>query len=190
MKMTPKHIVEASPEERRKFAVQFLGLDIEEGASDEAVYAKIEAAHDSETIFVMEEPEPADMAGAAPPPVDGARETPEARVDRQQGSLGRDDPRVEITINNEERDGEIYSRDKEVGVNGVVWLLQRGKRISIPLRVFLALEAAVKDSITHDKNTGEVHSTKVKSVPYNVHSLPSQQEIAEWRARVAGDFCP
>ena len=75
-------------------------------------------------------------------------------------------------------------------MNGVVWLLQRGKPLTIPYRVFEALEIAVKDSITHDKNTGDVHSTLVRTVPYQVLERPSDEEVAAWRARTDHLFCP
>lgn len=194
LKMQQKNILEATPAEIKAFAINFLGLDIDPGADDAAIFASVQQAHPGETIFVPldDADQPViDQAGDPPPRVEGSTQ-PEHGAQRQglAGSLGRDDPKVTILIHNEERDGEVYSRDKEVGVNGRVWLLQRGKEITIPYRVFLALESAVKDSITHNKSTGEVISTKVKSVPYNAINRPSSEEIDAWHKRVDQQFCP
>jgi len=202
MKMIQKLLLEATPAEIKLFATNFLGLDLEADDNDVTIYAKVEAAHPSETIFVPEDAETfaqADMIGLPPQRPAGAREpSPNSSDgDRMAGSFGRDDPKVTLTINNEDRGGEVYSRDVPVGVNGVVWLLQRNKPITVPYRVFAALELAVRDSITMDGQTGEVHHTAVRTVPYNVIDGPTRAEVAEWMARqdangasVNNTFCP
>lgn len=191
MKMQPIPILDATPDQRRSFATDFLGLDLETTDTDETIFAKImSATNNNETIYVQPEGEeqPYSQAGSPPPHVPGA--SVPADVQRMQGTLGRDDPKVTIFINNEDRNGEIYDRDVAVGVNGTVWQLKRNMALTIPYRVFAALEVAIRDSITHNPNTGEEHSTPVKAVPYSVTSMPSAAEIAAWRERVDSAFCP
>lgn len=191
MKMQPIPILDATEAQRRSFATDFLGLDLEATDTDEAIFAKIMAAtNNNETIYVQPESDtPAhSQAGDPPPLVLGATQPADAQ--RMQGTLGRDDPKVTIFINNEDRNGEIYDRDVAVGVNGTVWQLRRNMALTIPFRVFEALKLAVRDSITHNPNTGEEHSTPVNAVPYSVQSMPSEAEIAAWRERVDSAFCP
>lgn len=191
MKMQPIPVLDATPAQRRSFATDFLGLDLEATDTDETIFAKIMAAtNNGETIYVQPEDDSAahSQAGDPPPRVPGA--SAPADVQRMQGTLGRDDPKVTIFINNEDRNGEIYDRDVNVGVNGTVWQLKRNMALTIPYRVYEALELAVRDSITHNPNTGEEHSTPVKAIPFNVQSMPSAAEVAAWRERVDSAFCP
>lgn len=175
-----KNIAEASSEEIRDYATTFLGIPTE-GISDAEVRAKVEAATDGETIFVRVSAEPADMAGVPPMAVES-----DAKL---QGGLGHGDPKVTLVLHNEERDGNVVNRHKEVGVNGVVWLLKRGEEISIPYRVFLALNNAERAVITHN-GEGEVMTQSVKSTPFNIVAMPSRDEIAAWEARTGGQFVP
>jgi len=191
MKMQPLPILDATEAQRRSFATDFLGLDLEPTDTDETIFAKIMAAtNNNETIYVQpESDEPAhSQAGSPPQPVAGA--TRPEDVQRMQGTLGRDDPKVTIFINNEDRNGEIYDRDVAVGVNGTVWQLRRNMPLTIPYRVYEALKVAVRDSITHNPNTGEEHSTPVSAVPFNVQSMPPAAEVAAWHERVDSAFCP
>lgn len=188
-KMIPVPILDADTAQRRTFATDFLGLDIEPGDSDDTIMSKILIANGgAELIFVSAEPEPVDQTGAAPPLALGSS-LPEP-VGRMQGTLGRDDPKVTILINNEERNGVIYDRDVAVGVNGTVWQLRRGVAITIPYRVYEALKIAVRDVITHDPNTHEEHHTAAPALPYSVQALPPQAEVDAWRARTDAAFCP
>lgn len=176
-------INDAKPDQLRAFAQSFLGIPVNDD-DDAAVLAKVRAAHDGDEIFVRAEPEETDQSGAAPTRVE---------IDKQGGgivgSLGRDDPKVTLTLHAEERDGVVVNRHKEVGVNGVVWLLKRGEVITIPYRVFKALEAAERHVITHTHD-GEVREQIVKNTPYNVERMPSADEIRAWHARVDSQFVP
>lgn len=180
MKFVQKTIDEATPDELRAFASTFLGIPVE-GSGDAEVLAKVKAANEGSIIYVAQAEEATDQTGA--PPV--AVEAPAPLV----GGLGRNDPKVRITLHAEERDGVVVSRHKEVGVNGVVWLLARGQSIEIPYRVFHALEIAERDNITHTQD-GEVVHSKVKNTPYNVEMMPPAEEIAAWRARTDSQFVP
>ena len=192
MKMQPLPILEATPQQLRTFATDFLGLDVEPEDTEQTLFAKIMAAtNGNETIYIQPEgSEPQHSQAGDPPPRVAGATAPEDPAQRMQGTLGRDDPKVTIFINNEDRNGEIYDRDVNVGVNGTVWQLQRNKPLTIPYRVFEALKLAVRDSITHDPNTGVEHSTPVNAVPWSVQQMPSEAEIAAWRERVDSAFCP
>lgn len=182
-KFETKNINEATPEEVRAFAKTFLGIPIDDDDNDATVLAKVKAAHEGETIFVANEPVATEQTGSEPPDVE--RKGEGALV----GGLGRGDPKVQLTLHAEERDGVIISRHKEVGVNGVVWLLKRGESITIPYRVFLALNDAERHVITHTQD-GEVREQVVKNCPFNIEKMPSQAEIDAWHAATDAVFVP
>lgn len=174
---------DATPDQLRAFAEKFLGLPVRED-SDASVLAKIKAAHEGNTIFVPNiEPEGPDQTGSPPPDVE--KKTGSNIV----GSLGRNDPKVTLTLHAEDRDGMVVNRHKEVGVNGVAWLLKRGESITIPYRVFEALQNAERHVITHTSE-GEQREQVVKNTPYNVEKMPPPEELAEWHALTDNEFVP
>jgi hypothetical protein len=180
-KYETKNINDATPEEIRAFASEFLGIPTE-GDEDGAVLAKVKAANEGETIFVRQAPEETDQTGTPPAPVEEAG-------GGLVGSLGRSDPKVTLTLHAEERDGVVVNRHKEVGVNGVVWLLKRGESITIPYRVYEALDNAERHVITHTSE-GEVREQRVKNSPFNVEKMPSAAELADWHAKTDNMFVP
>lgn len=177
------HIDRATPEQLRDYAQTFLGIPVQDD-DDAAVLAKVRAANEGDTIFVRAEPEAADQTGAPPP-----KPAEEIHGGGIVGTLGRKDPKVTLTLHAEERDGVVINRHKEVGVNGVVWLLKRGEPITIPYRVFEALENAERHVITHTSE-GEVREQKVKNTPYNIVQMPPPEEIAKWHAETDNQFVP
>lgn len=182
-KFETRQIDEATPDELRAYATQFLGIQTE-GDTDGEVMAKVRAANEGDTIFVaVATDEPADQTGS-PPPAPATE-----NVGGLLGGLGREDPKVQLTLHAEDRDGVVVNRHKEVGVNGRVWLLQRGISITIPYRVYLALELAEREAITHD-GEGNVRVQRVKNTPYNIERMPGPEEIREWHARVDSQFVP
>lgn len=185
MKFESKNIADATPAELRAFAQSFLGIPVD-GMTDAKVAASIRAAHEGETIFVTKADEPSDQTGSPPPEVVGSNVT---EVGKTEGGLGRNDPKVQIMIHSEERDGVVTSHHKEVGVNGQVWLLKRGVSLTVPYRVYEVLNNAERDAITHD-GQGEVVSQKMKSTPFNVERMPPQAEIDAWRERVSKELMP
>lgn len=183
MKYIQKSIEEASPAELRAFANTFLGIPVDDFDSDATVLAKINAAHEG-PIFVAEAPEEVET-GAPPPSVPGVEKPVQVLV----GGLGRNDPKVRLTLHAEERDGVVNSRHKEVGVNGVVFLIKRGISVDVPYRVYLALKDAVRNNITHD-GEGEVLEQVAHNTPFNVERMPSAEEIEAWHVRTRDAFCP
>ncbi len=174
-------IDEATPEQLRSYAQSFLGIPID-GDDDAAVLAKVRAASDSGTIYVRVGEEPADQTGSPPP-------AEEIKGGGIVGSLGRKDPKVTLVLHAEERDGVVINRHKEVGVNGVAWLLKRGEPITIPYRVYEALNNAERHVITHTSE-GETKEQVVKYVPFNVVSMPSAAEIEAWHRETDNQFVP
>lgn len=175
------NIKEATPQQLRDYATSFLGIPVDND-DDAAVLAKVRAANEGETIFVRAAPEETDQTGSPPPNTGGTG-------GNIVGSLGRKDPKVTVTLHADERDGVVNNRHKEVGVNGVVWLLKRGEPITIPYRVFEALNNAEQHVITMT-GEGEVRDQKVQRVPFNIVSMPSAEEIAAWHAETDGQFVP
>lgn len=177
-----KNIVDASPEELRRYASQFLGIPIAEDTKDAEVLAKVKSANEGDTIFVdVGDAEVIDQRGSPPPAA--------AAGGGLIGSLGRSDPKVTLTLHAEERDGVVINRHKEVGVNGQVWLLKRGEPITIPYRVFEALENAERHVITHT-GEGEIREQKVKNTPYNIVRMPTPEEITEWHEKTDAAMMP
>lgn len=183
-------ILDATPEQRLAFAVNFLGLDIETGDGDDAVFAKINAAQPNvEMIFVQEAAPAASFEGDAPYPVPGATMPAPIITGGVAGSLGRDDPRAIIRIDTEERNGQPYNGDVAVGVNGRVWQLKRGVDCPVPWRVVEALKIAVRDVVTHD-GEGNENVTQARAYPWQIVQGPPQSEIDEWHKRTSETLMP
>lgn len=177
------NINEATPEQVRAYASTFLGIPTED-AADSEILAKVRASIEGETIFVDVATDDApDQTGSAPP------KPAEERGGGLVGSLGRNDPKVTLTLHAEERDGVVVNRHKEVGVNGVVWLLKRGESITVPYRVYENLKNAERHVITHTSE-GEQREQVVLNTPFNVEHMPPQSEIDEWHAKTDAEFVP
>ena len=182
-KFETKNINDATPAEIKAYAQNFLGIPVDDD-EDKAILAKVRAANEGDTIFVATaaDEEAPDQTGAAPPDV-------EQKSTHLVGSLGRGDPKVTLTLHAEERDGVVFNRHKEVAVNGVTWLLKRGMSITIPYRVFEALNNAERVVITHSPE-GDVREQVVKNTPFNIEHMPPPEEIDAWRARTGDLLLP
>jgi hypothetical protein len=172
---------EATPQELKFYASTFLGLPTDNKTPAE-ITAMVRAANEGTDIWVAQAAEETSAQVGSPPPAP-------VTSGKLQGGRGSEDPRVRLTLHAEERDGVVISRHKEVAVNGYPWLLKRGESIEVPYRVYLALNAAERDAMTHDSEGTEVHQ-KVKNVPFNIERLPSQEEIDAWHARTDSQFAP
>lgn len=191
----PKSLDEATPEERRAYAQNFLNIDIALTANDDEVTAAIRQAQpNSGQIFVMGELDQAEQAGT------GAQEAPPAEVNlrpeedagRMTGTLGKGDPRATIEIQVVETEDGKGGDDVFVGVNGRGWQLKRGVLLDVPWRVVEALDHAEADIIRHSHDEGregEIIKRTAKRFPYIFHSKPSEQEIADWHERTDAEFC-
>lgn len=174
----PINISEASPQQLHDFAVSFLGIDVENMSADTMLSTIMAANGGSETIFTLDEAGPTAQDEAAEA---GVSPTP-ARGGGMQGSLGHEDPKVKCIINAENRNGETYDRDVEIGVNGRAWQLKRGVPLTIPYRVYLAALSAVQTNYSHTVVGNETVETASNAprVPIQVLELPTKEEIDAW----------
>lgn len=179
---------DASNAQLRYYCEGVLNLDgIKKGQQDSFLIAKIRAVHGDDCTEI-ELPEAAQhMTGPSNAAVDIA---PRGEGDIPSGPEGqhyRYDPKVELTI--APTNDKTRAREVQVAVNGDAFIMQRGKKILVPYRVYLALDAAI-EKVTRD--TDEINPQSqmpVKewvdqpSYPFTVHKLPSDDEIAAWHKR-------
>lgn len=187
-------INDATEIQRRLFAKDYLSLEGIDGMSDDTLLSTIVACNGgSEMIFIAVEQDPAPTAqqesatqAKVGPLVDPFRDPATPPSGGMAGSLGHDDPKVELIIHAENRNGETYNRDVEVGVNGRVWQIKRGVKATVPYRVYLAILDAVQTNYTHENVGNDVIevASDAPRVTVQPSVLPSKQEIADWHARI------
>lgn len=184
-------IEEASAQELRAFAER-MGLETKPGHNSKQLIALIHRADSSieEIPAAPEEPQtPTPMSTAAAPIVEPA---PMVEAQTAGGTAlmphFSKDPRVELTVH--KTSDSTRSKDVTVGCNGDVFRIQRGQRVSVPYRVYLTLEDAREMQAVE---TGEERMgvpvrewQEVYSYPFTVHTMPSDAEIAAWRAATDG----
>jgi hypothetical protein len=207
----PEHtriaIADAEAKELKAFAEMMLGIEIAHGTNAAQMRVKIQkVAPDLKEIPVLTAP-----PAAAPAPImvqtaadvpamvrSITGETPETRpaaVSRPPSAelLHQSfDPKVELEV--------LKSSDKyrprvaTVQVNGIVTQIERGVKVEVPYRVYLALmDARENISVETDQinpATGDPvrEWQEVLSYPFLVHSMPSKEEIAEWHRKVDDGF--
>jgi hypothetical protein len=171
----------------------FLGLEVKNGQSNQKLRALILAARpDTKDIPLAADAAPPAFAGDTgaatdePPPAP----TIKAIASRSAGSTVahyNDDPKVELTV--ARTADQFRAKDVTIGVNGDVFRIQRGQRVSVAYRVYLALEDA-KEHVAVDTDEINPHTgmpikewQEVHSYPFSVHKMPSDEEIAAWHAR-------
>lgn len=97
---------------------------------------------------------------------------------------GLNDPKVEITIfKTEKNKGEPI----QVSVNGRLMLVPVGSRVVIPYRYYLALQNAQTTQYDFNEKTNDIDPREESRHPFNVHHLPSDEEIAAWDTALLGD---
>lgn len=191
MPIRPLSLAEASPDQRRAYATNFLQLDTSVEDSDDTILAKINAAQPGvQQIFVNEPDTPADVAaGETVGEVELAREE---ATGKQAGSLGRGDPRAVIHIPIIDSDDGVGARDVLVGVNGRAWQLKRGYDLSVPWRVVAALQNAISNIVRHSQeegHEGEVIERKASRFAFHFVEKPSDAELRAWDERIGAEFC-
>lgn len=177
-------LADATPEQKRAFATNFLSLDLEPDTDDATIDSLIARAQPGiGHIFVMTGPD------AAPEIAAEAAAEPEPQGVGSVGTLGRGDPRAIIQIpvvDTEDKSGE---NDVMVGVNGRAWQLQRGVDLPVPWRVVIALQNAIGESIRHDPSSGDETKTINKRVSFQFVEKPSDAEIKRWHEETDALFC-
>ena len=157
------------------------------GQSNSYYVSRIRAALGDE-IEEIELPEESLKFAAPTPQAIDIAPTPEGDI--PSGVAGQHymyDPKAEITI--APTNDKTRSRDVQVAVNGDTFIMQRGKRVSVPYRVYLAIENAIE---TVARDTDEINPqsqmpvkewVEQPSYSFTVHKLPSDEEIAAWHRR-------
>lgn len=199
-------IEEADAKTLRYFAEVTMGLEIKDGTNAAQIRAKLkQAGYAADTIPApAAPPEPivqyVQVPAAAPAPVlaasDGEQVERPAAVSRPASAAlmhPSQDPKVLLTVH--KTDDKRRARDVVVGVNGDIFQIRRGTKVDVPYRVYLALEnAKEKAAVPHEtevnKITGEPIMVweDVYSYSFDVHRMPSDEEIAAWEHATGAGF--
>ena len=179
---------DATNAQLRYYCEAIINLDgIKAGQSNSHLIAKVRAAQGEETEVIELPPESVHFAPARQAAVDIAP-TPEGDIPSgPAGQHYRYDPKAEITI--AQTSDKTRSRDVQVAVNGDVIIVQRGKRVAIPYRFYLALDNAIEKIARDTDEINPQSQMPVKewvdqpSYSYTTHRLPSDEEIAAWHKR-------
>lgn len=181
-------LADATPDQLRDFATKFLNLPLEDGESDSAILAKIQAAQPGSTLIFVNEPDTPEEAAATETAEVELR--PEEQIGRSTGTLGEGDPRAVIFIPISEMPGG--SGDVFVGVNGRAWQLKRGHDLNVPWRVVVALQNAEATIVEHSQEEGSVGDVIERNAlryPFHFKQQPPQADIDAWHERVKDMFC-
>ena len=192
----------------KHFAEMALGIEVKLGTNAASLRAKIRAAMPDvkDVPALPPEPKPVVMPEQQAvhvqtpfiPPINQGNsaeiERPAAvsRPASQALMHPRLDPKVTIEI--ARTDDKRRAKEVTVSVNGNVWRMQRGQKIDVPYRVYLALlnakeKAAVEtDEINPITGMPVVSWEEVYSYPFSVHKMPSDEEVAAWEAATGSGF--
>lgn len=178
----------------KHYAELTLGLEIKTGTNSKQIIAKIQKADSSvEEIPVVETAQEQVGDVVAVPEVTHSRSTTEAIAGKVAPATrahadpmhSSNDPKVELTV--QKTADKTRAKICDIQVNGVVFRIKRGVRVAVPYRVFEALEnAKEKQAVDSDELnpvTGEPYKEweDVLSYPFQVHAMPSEEEVRQWR---------
>lgn len=191
----------------KHFAEAFLGIEIKPGTNAAQVRGMIgKAAPELKDVPPLPAP-PAPIVQVAPAPI--AQPVPQA-VGEGEDPIARPaavslpastellhpsmDPKVTIMV--AATADKSRPKDVTVGVNGDIFRIQRGQKVDVPYRVYLALEDAKEKAPVPDPSgatnpfTGEPIMVweEVHSYPFSVYKEPSPEEVAAWHQRTGGGF--
>ena len=165
------------------FARSILNLEVGDGANNATLRAKITQAQPSLTEITVEDSAPtvvSDAEGAAEPSV-----TNTAKLTTHF----RDDPKVRLTIMPTTE--STRAKEVQIACQGETIIARRGQELSIPYRHYLVLKDAIervaRDTDELNPQTGLPIKEWVdqQSYPYQVHAMPSPEEIAAWDKRLS-----
>lgn len=169
----------ASDAQLLQFA-EMIGADIDSADGRTAFISKIHMIAPGIDAIRLPEVASAPQGGSAPEaPMDFGDDPKATALGAVRMHTSFPDPRVILQIDNEERDGQTYSQDVNVGVNGKVFQLKRGTPLDVPARVWIALNNARRNVITHDSE-GNVQESSALSYPFTVIEPASQADLREW----------
>lgn len=164
---------EATLLELKMFAAQQLGMSTHPSIGEETLRSQIRQAFSGDTMNIMVPPDDEDDGQASDAPVPPPETPNDGKALR--GTSASHDPKVKITI--AEVEGAGGKRPVYSGVNGVSFLVPRGRPVDIPFRYYEALLKAVKTLHEQDPDTDEIISTDVPSYPLSVNLLPPKAEV-------------
>jgi hypothetical protein len=183
-KFERKPITEASDQQLRDFC-EMQQLDVSDCKSRAELMAVLGPAWEHDYITVLAEPEfDEDERAAMAEQVQGV----DGSVIKLAGGIGANDPKVRLSIGQTPLPG---GKDPvPVGVNGKTLVIQRNMEVEVPYRFYLALQAAIREEVTQDEKTGELHVSTITNYPMQVKALPSEEEIAAWHKRTDNEAMP
>ena len=164
---------EATLPELKMFAAQVLGMSTHPSIGEETLRAKIRQAYSGDTMTIMVPPDDEDDGQVSDAPVPPSETPSDGKALRGTSASG--DPKVKITI--AEVEGAGGKRLIFSGVNGVSFMIPRGRPVDIPFRYYEALLHAVKTVHEQDEATGEIISSEVPAYPMGVNVLPPKAEV-------------
>lgn len=147
---------DATGDQLRTFAADYLGITFPANAKDETMRAKIKPAWGKDHIMINDEAGEGNaprQEGTPPKPVTNAQQGP------VNGSV-----RVIISVSDEPGGSDPVP----LAVNGYAMLVPRGKEVDIPVRYHEALNNAVMDRYDTDADGNLIPiPRKVPKYPYN-----------------------
>lgn len=181
--MIKKKIEDATAEELKYYGTVVLGLQMGNSTKRETLITKIEQIYDKDFIEV-DEALFADMSGDAPKDpnalaVDVKRNGGTSLNKPFNERSGRNDPVVNLTITAQETVGG--DRPVFVGVNGISFMIPRGKPCDVPYRYYLSLKNAIRSDFTQDENDNMI-KRDIPVYPFQVNIMPSSESIKQWEA--------
>jgi hypothetical protein len=184
-------IANATNAQLRYFAETVLGLDVPKINNTSQLRSKIEAAMPNIVDVRAPDGLHGDAASAPEPKVLGGGTLKNDSI--PDGALGRHqrfDPKVTLQVM--PSSDKLRAKDVQIAVNGDVVMLQRGQKVAIPYRYYLALVDAVEmvavelDEIDPQTSIPAKEWQEQHSYPFSVIDLPSPEAIAAWHIRMDG----
>jgi hypothetical protein len=155
-----------------------LGIEVKLGVNAAQLRAKIRQVA-PETVEI----EPVEMQASVRPTAVASR--PQGVPSKYDIRNPATDPKVTLTIH---KTADVTrAKDVQVPVNGRNWILMRGERVTVPYRVYEALENAKEQQPVATNKTNHFGSPiydydLVHSYPFTVHEMPPREEVEAWLA--------
>jgi hypothetical protein len=105
-------------------------------------------------------------------------------LNARQAAQHHHDPKIDVNIPQTAEAGG--KDDVQVSVNGVQWTIQRDRWVTVPYRVFEALNHALQtvyEYSSDDLGRMKVDERNVYSYPFQTKNEPSEAEVIAWRKR-------
>lgn len=182
---------DATPKQLRWYLTNTLGIEVVPTSQRQHLVSKLMAAAPDVTSIAV----PPDLIGEEAPSFPGAVAKPavaqgaEPVASREEiTDHPRFDPRVELLVL--PTADKLRTKNCVVSVNGVQWVLERGKPMAVPYRVYEALNAAVEnkwEEVGSDPDTKRPirEMTQSHSYPFQLIRMPTDEEVQAWKDGVS-----